>query len=39
MTSISNSKADWLLYLCYQASAYVVMNLGEDTALVALMFC
>jgi hypothetical protein len=26
-------------YLAYRAADYVVMNLGEDAALVALMFC
>jgi hypothetical protein len=30
---------DTLLYWLYRASAYVVLNLGEDAALVAIMFC
>jgi hypothetical protein len=43
-------RAAWLLtpgawtaqtgwYLAYRAADYVVVNLGEDAALVALMFC
>jgi hypothetical protein len=28
-----------LVYWLYRASAYVVLNLGEDAALVAIMFC
>lgn len=27
------------LYLTYRIAAYVVVNLGEDAALVAFMFC
>jgi hypothetical protein len=27
------------LYLSYRFSAYVLINLGEDAALVAFMFC
>ncbi len=34
-----NWNAETLWYLVYKASAYVLMNLGEDAALVALMFC
>jgi hypothetical protein len=26
-------------YLAYRAADYVVVNMGEDAALVALMFC
>ena len=44
------SRVAWLLalsawtahtawYLAYRAADYVVVNLGEDAALVALMFC
>lgn len=32
-----NAESGW--YLVYRVSAYVLMNLGEDAALVALMFC
>jgi hypothetical protein len=39
MTVDANSKTDLLIYLCYKVSAYVVLNLGEDAALVAFMFC
>ncbi len=28
-----------LYYLAYRVAAYVLMNLGEDAALVAFMFC
>ena len=28
-----------LYYLAYRAAAYFLMNLGEDAALVAFMFC
>jgi hypothetical protein len=28
-----------LVYWAYRASAYVVLNLGEDAALVAIFFC
>ena len=34
---IWNMESGW--YLAYRVSAYVLMNLGEDAALVALMFC
>jgi hypothetical protein len=27
------------LYASYRISAYLLMNLGEDAALVAFMFC
>jgi hypothetical protein len=30
---------DTLVYWFYRASAYVVLNVGEDAALVAIMFC
>lgn len=30
-------EAGW--YLVYRVSAYVLMNLGEDAAMVAFMFC
>jgi hypothetical protein len=30
---------DTLAYWAYRVSAYVVLNLGEDAALVAIMFC
>lgn len=26
-------------YITYRVAAYVVMNLGEDAAMVAFMFC
>jgi hypothetical protein len=32
-----NAESFW--YLAYKLSAYVLMNLGEDAALVALVFC
>jgi hypothetical protein len=32
-----SSDAGW--YLAYRFSAYVLMNLGEDAAMVAFMFC
>jgi hypothetical protein len=32
-----STESGW--YLVYKVSAYVLMNLGEDAALVALMFC
>jgi hypothetical protein len=31
--------AQTVWYLAYRAADYVVVNLGEDAALVALMFC
>jgi hypothetical protein len=34
-----NWTAESAWYLVYKVSAYVLMNLGEDAALVALMFC
>jgi hypothetical protein len=30
---------DTLVYWLYRASAYLVLNVGEDAALVAIMFC
>jgi hypothetical protein len=39
MINTQSPKADLFIYLCYKVSAYVVLNLGEDAALVALMFC
>jgi len=30
---------DTALYLSYRLSAYLLMNLGEDAALVAFVFC
>jgi hypothetical protein len=31
--------SDTLAYWAYRISAYLVLNLGEDAALVAVMFC
>jgi hypothetical protein len=31
--------SDALTCLAYRIASYVVLNLGEDAALVALMFC
>jgi hypothetical protein len=28
-----------LSYMVYRATAYVLMNLGEDAAMVAFLFC
>jgi len=28
-----------LAFLAYRVAAYVLMNLGEDAAMVAFMFC
>lgn len=28
-----------LVYLSYRLSAYLLLNLGEDAALVAIIFC
>jgi hypothetical protein len=28
-----------LVYWAYRASTYVLLNLGEDAALVAILFC
>jgi hypothetical protein len=39
MITTPSPKLDVLVYLCYKMSAYVVLNLGEDAALVAFMFC
>ncbi len=36
---ISAFSVEFFVGLCYRISAYVVMNLGEDAALVAFMFC
>ena len=30
---------DWLTYWVYRASAYVLLTMGEDAALVAIVFC
>ena len=32
-----NAQTGW--YISYRLAAYVVMNLGEDAAMVAFMFC
>jgi hypothetical protein len=32
-------QSDTFAYWAYRLSAYVVLNLGEDAALVAVMFC
>ena len=32
-----SSEALW--YLAYRVSSYALMNLGEDAAMVAFMFC
>jgi hypothetical protein len=31
--------SDTLAYWAYRFSAYVVLNMGEDAALVAILFC
>ena len=39
MFTTASPKVDAFIYLCYKVSAYVVINLGEDAAWVAFMFC
>jgi hypothetical protein len=39
MITTQSAKLDAFIYLCYKVSAYVVVNLGEDAAWVAFMFC
>ncbi len=37
MMGVWNADAGWCLL--YRLSAYALMNLGEDAAIVAFMFC
>lgn len=34
-----NISQDYAWYLVYRLSAYVLMNLGDDVAMAAFMFC